>query len=85
MKPEEAIAEIRENGLYGNQVHMETLELALEALEKQVAKKPKGISVSHEGRLGNCPNPECNKLVWERVVHNNGCPECLQRLDWRKE
>lgn len=30
-----AIAEIKESGLFGNQVHMETLELALEALEKQ--------------------------------------------------
>jgi len=35
IKTEEAIAEIRESGLFGNQVHMETLELALEALEKQ--------------------------------------------------
>ncbi len=35
MTNEEAIAEIVEIGLYGNQVHQETLELALSALRAQ--------------------------------------------------
>lgn len=71
--------EIKQHGANVN----EALDSAIKALEKQIAKRPKGISLTHDGRAGNCPNSECNKLVWERSVQGNSCPECLQRLGWR--
>ncbi len=45
-------------------------------------KKVKGISVSHEGRVGNCPN--CNALVAE-FEDNEKCEKCGQKLDWSTE
>lgn len=54
-------------------------ETAIKAMEKQIAKKPIGISWTHEGRVGNCPS--CKKLVHE-LYDINGCSECLQRLKW---
>ena len=55
---------------------------AIELVEKQIAKRPIGMSISHEGRLGNCPC--CKKLVHE-LYDIVGCSECLQRLNWGKE
>ena len=91
MKPEEAIAEIRESGLYGNQVHMETLELALEALENQIAKKPKKLSyeplIKH-GWKYECP--ECGKAIGLNSVgfdftdEDPFCPSCGQKIDWEE-
>lgn len=39
----------------------EALDLCIELLEKATPKKPKGISLTHEGRVANCSS--CNKLV----------------------
>lgn len=50
-----------------------------ELIDKANPKQPKGLSVSHEGRLGNCPC--CNKLVYEKSSKPNIC-ECGQKLDW---
>lgn len=55
--------------------------LALEELvEKATPKKPLGLSLTHDGRVGNCPF--CKKLVRERS--KNIC-ECGQKLDWSDE
>ena len=84
MTHDEAIKAINSNmptkGTYT--ILTEALELAIEALEKQIAKRPIGMSISHEGRLGNCPC--CKKLVHE-LYDIVGCSECLQRLNWKKE
>lgn len=89
MKIEEAIAEIKESGLYGNQVHMETLQLAIEALEKQIAKKPKsddnGGCEYYESWL-ECP--DCREAVPEYTEQNETkcfCVRCGQKLDWGVE
>ena len=47
---------------------------AIEALEKQIAKKPKIVA---EGLLPYCP--ECGS-----VIHNWCCSYCGQRIDRRK-
>lgn len=50
-------------------------------IDKEKPKRPLGMSNTHEGRVGNCPN--CKKLVGE----NDPKPEiciCGQRLDWSK-
>ena len=80
MKPEEAIAEIRESGLYGNQVHMETLELALESLEKQVPKKPNVKELPDAfGRLYWNVCWACDEEIESDYDY---CPDCGQRIDW---
>lgn len=52
-------------------------------VDKSIPMKPKELSISHEGRLGNCPN--CNKVVWEfRDPQYHTDKECLQMLDWSR-
>lgn len=53
-------------------------ETAIKAMEKQIAKKPIGMTLGFE-RTGNCPC--CNRLVYE-LLDENGCEVCLQRLKW---
>lgn len=61
---------------------IEMYRTAIEAMEKQVAKRPLGISVTHEGRVANCPC--CKKFITEQLSQN-GCFYCLQKLDWRNK
>lgn len=46
--------------------------------EKSVSKKVVAISLTHEGRVGNCPN--CNNFVAENYDKN--CQKCRWELDW---
>lgn len=67
---------------------MEMTKIALSALEKQVAKKPKAHPVDVEKlKIGNwckittiyrCPN--CNRIVSQAYEF---CRICGQALDWR--
>lgn len=59
-------------------------ELAIKALEKQIAKKP---CLDQKGLLGvkmwHCPI--CKKEVisdWNRDLANDYCHHCGQKLDW---
>jgi hypothetical protein len=89
MTNQEAIEELKRMNKFQSRVFGESHEnvnkrilsrlMAIEALEKQTPKKPIGLSVSHDGRLGNCPF--CNKLVWEQSDKPNIC-DCSQKLDW---
>lgn len=87
MKAEEAIEKIRKFGLYHavkdlprSTFTVEAFEMATEALEKQIPKKPKGDyhSVPHY----RCP--VCNKSVktYEDSYKIPFCCWCGQRLDW---
>jgi hypothetical protein len=46
--------------------------------DKSVTKKVKGISLTYESRVGNCPN--CNQFVVEK--YDKRCPKCRLELDW---
>lgn len=63
---------------------LDVLSMGGQALEGSLLdyKKVKGISVSHEGRVGNCPN--CNALVAE-FEDKEKCEKCGQKLDWSTE
>lgn len=50
-----------------------------ELVDKATPKKPKGMSISHEGKLGNCPY--CNRLVRNNDSKPHVCL-CGQALDW---
>lgn len=56
----------------------EALDLSIVLLEKATPKKCLGLSISHDGRLGNCPC--CNKIVRARDNKPNICA-CGQALD----
>lgn len=53
-----------------------------ELVDKATPKKPKGISISYEGKLGNCPF--CNRLVRLKDSKPNVCL-CGQALDWSND
>lgn len=51
----------------------------LNALEKQIPKKPKGKDDNFGISYGICPN--CNKIV-DDLEDNRFCNECGQAIDW---
>lgn len=55
------------------------LNMAIEALEKQIPKKPKGKDDNFDMSYGICPN--CNNIVddWN---DNRFCNECGQAISW---
>ena len=68
-----ALEEIQEYRAIGTVKEFKALK------EKAKPMKVKGISLTHEGRVGNCPT--CGKLVrhQEQTVYCS----CEQRLDWK--
>lgn len=78
MKIEEAIEEISKSGLYGNQVHQETLEMALQALRAQaeVGKECIGCECepdmpSHAACHG-CARMYSDHYLGRKVVKDDG-------------
>ena len=63
-----------------DEAYLNVMELAKKMSDKATPKKPLGLSLTHDGRVGNCPF--CKKLVRERS--KNIC-ECGQKLDWSDE
>ena len=56
--------------------------VAVECMEKQIPKKPILYGDSEDGKL-LCPN--CNEDLWDiKECGFNGCPYCLQKLDWEE-
>lgn len=82
-KVREAIEIIKSNyPTSGYYMLCEALDTAIEALEKQLAKKPIEIDDAYtpkigEFRVAKCPN--CRKEVSDRF---DVCLECGQKLDW---
>lgn len=73
---------LRDMGSLDVEEYEEAVQEGISALEKQVAKKPIGISLTHEQRVGNCPC--CNKLVGS-LIDDDICAKCGQKLDWSDE
>jgi hypothetical protein len=75
MKPEEAIQWFKGemNFRVKDSLNWQRAALAVEALKKQIPKKPFGLSQTYNGRVGNCPNPSCGKLVREKSEKPNIC------------
>ena len=93
MTAEEAIKEFKERIEFGKKEYLkyipeyvEALEMAIEALEKQIAKKPdfEGDGYDCSGNLVYdtwiCPNCEADYEV--DYEEYECCPKCGQAIDW---
>ena len=82
MKNEEAIESLK------CLIYVDEIKMAIQALEKQVAKKPINDYVEDETHSGNrfkkqikvC---ECGNIYLQK--YQKYCNECGQRIDWSKE
>lgn len=67
----------------GDEKAVEELKITNEALEKQIPKKPEFYGDSEDGKL-LCPS--CSEDLWDiKECGYNGCPYCLQAIDWSGE
>lgn len=57
----------------------ETYDMAIEALEKQIPKKPMGEKYKLIEGFGNCPN--CNNFI-DDMRSYRVCSRCGQAIDW---
>ena len=63
----------------------EALKVAIQALEKQIPKKPM-ISYDERVKENWCSCGVCAfGLGWKRTIHYKYCPDCGQKLDWSDE
>ena len=51
----------------------------MEALEKQIPKKPIDKTLEYDGYYGRCP--DCNRVIYD-YKDRNRCYNCGQSLDW---
>lgn len=88
MEEREAIKEFQQNidMPFGSNISREASKLAIQALEKQIAKKAKVKKYSFyphstliKSRYGKCPN--CGTVQ----VDDRYCANCGQKLDWSDE
>lgn len=61
--------------------HGEQINMAIAALEKQVAKKPDAFAYVYGDRIGGYCQI-CKRLV---LNNRNFCSNCGQKIDWEEE
>ena len=79
MTENEAIKQLKIQRTFtnGSNAKVEAIDIAIQALEKQIPKKPKT-----DDRYIMYICPCCNDFI--KVSHNY-CPNCGQELDWSDE
>lgn len=81
MKPEEAISAIKNNmptkGTYT--ILTEGLELAVQSLEKQIAKKPRYYVDMYGHNRPGCPGCPRNEILYAGQKY---CKVCGTKIDW---
>ena len=89
MKPEEAI-KVLENYIINlieyaevseDSIPVQTYQTAIQALEKQVAKKPIKLLTGDGAEMIIL----CGKCEEEVADRWQGCPHCLTKIDWSEE
>lgn len=75
---ETAIQDLKECITYGCVTLQTTADLAIQALEKQIPKKP----IFKDGIASHYHCPTCGRLYWDREDSNDCCDLCGQRLEW---
>ena len=87
MKENEAIKEFKQNidMPFGSNISREASGLAIQALEKQIPKKPM-ISYDERVKENWCSCSVCAfGFGWKRTIHYKYCPDCSQKIDWSEE
>lgn len=80
MDAKEAIEEL-ESTLYSDYVTSNAaIYTAIEAIEKQIPKKPKHIETDGFGYCPNCG--ECAETMGYDAIQFNFCDKCGQCIDW---
>lgn len=90
MKENEAIKEFKQNidMPFGSNISREASGLAIQALEKQIPKRP---DIEDSDRVKSCKCPLCGGFIGYMVDYedeyypDNYCPSCGQKLDWSEE
>lgn len=83
----EAIKElhnIRPRGGIIPQKRAEALDVAIQALEKQIPKKPKTNRIDSETIYCKCPSCNITTVLYRNCIMNY-CKECGKKLDWSDE
>ena len=65
------------------EIKKEVCDMAIDALEKQIEKKPLNQSEEYDRTYGNCPC--CGEMVVDYPDDFRVCSNCGQRLDWSGE
>lgn len=58
------------------------IDTAIEALEKQIPKKPISLGEDIDRDVGQCPN--CKEII-DTYEDYKYCSDCGQAIDWRDE
>lgn len=83
MNKQEAIERLKSLSRMFDEAPTGAIYEAISALEKQIPKKPEFYGDSEDGKL-LCPS--CGEDLWDiKECGYNGCPYCLQALDWSGE
>ena len=82
----ELLERLKTKKLFGNMYVLEYKELGIciEALEKQIAKKPRIIGVSDYAEYMKCPQCRLTTALYSNV-RPDYCTKCGQKLDWGEE
>lgn len=89
MTAEEAIKALKHINLtrvhpfYSWEEMAEVRDTAIEALEKQIPKKPLNQSEEYDRTYGNCPC--CGEMVVDYPDDFRVCSNCGQVIDWGEE
>lgn len=75
--------ESKKRSLEDTNVILAALNKSMMLVEKQIPKKVKGISITHEGYVGNCP--ACNKFI-RQLENKHYCNHkgCGQAISWEE-
>ena len=65
-------------------LYPEEVQMCIEALEKQIAKKPRIIGVSDYAEYMKCPQCRLTTAVYSNM-RPDYCSKCGQKLDWGEE
>ncbi len=89
MTESEAIEAIQFDLKIGGEIHSQVLcnavDVAIQALEKQIPKKPM-ISYDERVKENWCSCSVCAfGFGWKRTIHYKYCPDCGQKIDWSEE
>lgn len=85
MKVKELVKDLKEHIGCGIEVPLydEELEVVVEALEKQIAKKPRINRVSDDTEYMKCPQCRLTTVLYSDM-RPDYCPKCGQKLDWNE-